>query len=92
MTKNNFKFFLKKPSELAESSELPASGLAKHPCITFLSLLSNLHELFFEAQLELVLIYLGKTVIDSVNGVAEVKLRNIVFHCQFHSKSVSSSS
>ena len=32
MTKNNFKFFLKKPSELAESSELAASGLAKHPC------------------------------------------------------------
>ena len=36
MTKNNFKFFLKKPFELAESSELPASGLAKHPCINFI--------------------------------------------------------
>ena len=41
MTKNNFKFFLKKPSELAESSELPASGLAKHPCIMIMAINSK---------------------------------------------------
>ena len=33
MTKNIFKLFPKKPSELPKSSELPASGFAKHPCI-----------------------------------------------------------
>ena len=40
MTKDSFNFFLKKPSELDESSELPASGLAKHPCTLFLRLSS----------------------------------------------------
>ena len=34
---NNFKLFPRKPSELPESSELPASGFAKHPCIFNLS-------------------------------------------------------
>ena len=31
-TKNNFKLFPKKSSDLPKSSELPASGFAKHPC------------------------------------------------------------
>ena len=51
MTKNNFKLFPKKSSELARSSELAPSELAKHPCnVIFFQNTTQVFQFIFELR------------------------------------------